>query len=165
MLEVAGIDALVAMLNQLVGQKPWQVWIGGGSYLGIDFGKPIIVGQRGHTRGEWALELSGCFWRIDEERSIYAGSEDPRPWLKTAVKRLEGLTLLSARLATPALDTALEFEEGLVLRSFAVESAGRENWLLFTPERMVAVVGPGPHWLYESSTSSGEQIGDGESIS
>ena len=162
MVPTADIEALKALLHQLVGKKPWRAVIGGGSYLALYFGQPVTMGLRGRARGEWTLALSGCVWRIDEEGSVFVGSEDARPRLKAAVPRLEGLSVLSVRLETRALDAVLEFEGGLTLRSFAVESGGGESWLLYTPGNMVAVVGPGPHWIHKSSTGSGAQAGDQE---
>ncbi len=58
-------------------------------------------------------------------------------------------------ISTPWI--AFEFEGGLYLRLFAVNTTELESWNLFSPEHKVLVIGPGVHWPYIRSDVVSEE--------
>ena len=141
-----------AKLHPLLGQKTWGVSLGFGSFLTLEFGQPLPPSDENQKiHGEWHLWLYCCAWRVEEEDKILAASEDERDHIKTAIHRLDNLTLHSIELLSPACDAVFTFEQQVILRVFAIYSQDYEHWLLYTPDGNVLSVGPGSHCSYESS--------------
>lgn len=140
-------------IQPLVGQRPWDVSLGHGSFLTMDFG-----GKRPErwsslpARGDWHLWVQHVAWRLEQAEAVLAACEDPRPELAIAVKVLQGRTLQAMEVRTPALETTMTFEDGIVLRLFPVYTTAYEHWWLFTPNGNVLAIGPGIDWSYHLSS-------------
>ncbi len=91
--------------------------------------------------------------RLEEGNSVLASSEDPRPKLELAVKRMEGLTLDFVEVLPPAWDIVFMFSEQVILRLFSIYSKEYEHWMLYTPDGNVLCVRPGSSWSYESNSA------------
>ncbi|HBE20391.1 MAG TPA: hypothetical protein DEG17_25005 [Cyanobacteria bacterium UBA11149] len=158
----ADIQKIQTHIAPLLGQKPWHVSIGVGSFITFDFGTPIPrkflhKGNPLPARGEWHLWIYMCAWRLEKEDEVLAACEDSQQQMEGAVKSMEGLALQSIQLLPPAWDTIFTFEDGIVLRTFSIYSdcseEGVDNWLLFTPGDNVLSIGPGSTWSYGSSSA------------
>ncbi|MCP2729464.1 hypothetical protein [Limnofasciculus baicalensis] len=156
------IHEIQTHIAPLLGQKPWDVSIGVGSFITFDFGTPIPrkfshKGKRLPARGEWHLWIYMCAWRLQKGDQVLAACEDSREQMEAAVKSMEGLALQSIEVLPPAWDTIFTFENRIVLRTFSIYSdsseEGSENWLLFTPGQNVLSIGPGSTWYYGSSSA------------
>ena len=144
------IAEIHAHLSGLVGQEVWSPRLGVGSFITLEFGRRPTreTAQTGVAHGAWHLWIYCSAWRLDAATDIIAASEDPRQQLVTAVARLHGQRLSTASVIAPALELALTFSAGDVLRAFPVYSSGYEHWLLYTPDRHVLSAGPGASWSY-----------------
>ncbi len=71
-------------------------------------------------------------------------------------KSINGLTLNNIELILPSLETKFHFEEHLTLHTFPTytDDSYAQQWMLFTPEDMVLVIGPGNEWSYRRTTST-----------
>ena len=61
--------------------KAWNVSLGIGSYVTMDFGEPVevrISSRLTITRGQWHLWVQYSPWRIEARNKVIAGSDDPR---------------------------------------------------------------------------------------
>jgi hypothetical protein len=131
-------------VRQLVGKPVWGATVTIGSFLALEFGRRVQALDRSPApSGEWRLWLDGCVWRIEDGREVVVASEDSTEALRAAVCRLDGRILESVSLDSPANDAIWRFDNGLVLRVFAIFSSRTESWDLFTPYGKVLVVGPG----------------------
>jgi hypothetical protein len=149
------IAEIRTFIEPLLGQRPWDVSLGIGSFITMDFGRRLqLEGRRKLSRGEWFLWVYCCDWRLEKGYEILAASEDPRPVLREALRKITNLTLESVNVSPPAGDAVFVFEGGYTLRLFSVTSSHYESWKLFTPGRKVLVVGPGSHWVYEDSSGT-----------
>ena len=151
MVNQSDLVAVSELVMPLVGKQAWNVRLGIGNSLTMNFGKQLEPNEFGQLFGEWYLWLEGCEWRIDQQDQILIAGEDSREQLRVAVQELEGRTLLAVSLYSPAIDAIFEFEGHLSLRLFAVNTTELESWNLFTPEDKVLVVGPGSKWYYARS--------------
>ena len=153
------------MVQGLVGTKAWAPWIGHGSFLTVEFGEPheeAVPAWGGHPartryRGDWTLWVYCCMWRVDGPDFIAAASEDDRVQMEVGAWMLDGRTVTSLAVRSPGLDLAVEFNGGLVLRTFAIYSREHayedsttfpEHWYLWTPGGRVIEAGPGSSWAF-----------------
>jgi hypothetical protein len=94
-------------------------------------------------------------WRLETDRDVLVGSEDPRPFLESTIKELENNTLRSVTITLPNLDTVFEFDESRKLRVLPTSMhLGDEYWMLYTPTGKVLHLGLGTSWAYVSASSS-----------
>lgn len=139
-------------LDLLIEKKAWNVSLGHGSFITLEFGKPCLPeGNEAKIHGEWHLWIYCCAWRLEQENEVIAASEDPRSKLKESIKKLDGLILKSIDLFSPAFDTLFIFEKQTFLRLFPIYSQEYEHWMLFTPDKNVLTIGPGTDWSYSSA--------------
>ena len=143
------IKEIQAKIHGLLGQRAWEVALGVGSFVTMEFGQPVpLTKTNGSIHGEWHLWLYGCGWRLEQGESVIIASEDNRSKIEVAIQRLEGRVLQSFELLTPALDAVLTFEDDIVLRLFSLYTEEMDSWILFTPDKVVTV-GPAGQWSYE----------------
>lgn len=146
------IGEIQKKISSLIGKKAWNVSLGEGSFITIEFGKPCLSAENAtKIHGEWHLWIYCCAWRLEQENEVIAASEDPRSKLEEAIKKLEGLRIQSIDLFSPAFDTLLTFEQQTFLRLFPIYSEEYEHWMLFTPDENVLTIGPGTDWSYGSA--------------
>ena len=160
------IDDKAAKLNSdiaaIVGNKAWNAKIGHGSFITIEFGRPL-VSRNCESHGEWNLWVYMCSWRIEKDGNFLAGSGDSEENMTEAVKQIDGCRLTSFSVSSPFLDSILSFEQGIVLRLFSVYSDHDDNesvqhWILYMPDNKVIVAGPGSRWIIEETSTEGEII-------
>lgn len=137
----------------LLGKRAWGAKLGMGSFITAELGEilpPTRKWRREH--GEWHLWITYAAWRLERGSDILAACEDPRPKSQAAVESLNGLTLVSVDMLSPALDTLFVFDSDVRLRLFPVYSEGYEHWQLFTPDGNVLILGPGTSWTYQDAS-------------
>ncbi|SRR5258706_11155722 len=141
-------------VKPLIGQCSWEVWLGSGSFITLEFGKKIEAGKSPYTytRGEWCLWVQMSAWRLETKSDIITASEDTREGMSSGIKRLKGMTLCSIKLQPPSLETVLTFEDGFILRLFPIYSGALtfDDWTLFCTDGYVLSVGCG-QWRYSPS--------------
>ena len=126
-------------LQRLVGMAPWNVEVGHGSFLTMEFGKECVEEFRGksHIHGEWHLWLQCCVWRLEKGERILVASEDKKELLARTIRRLKFGPLVEANVETPGLDLRLTFESGIRLATFTINRYRYEQWELFRPDGRV----------------------------
>src|SRR5512145_1043305 len=83
----------------LIGQAPWSVWLGIGSFITLEFGTP----QQKYDRlvGEWNLWIQHSDWRIESLTTVIVASEDQREKIDEKIKVLEGQKIISIDVLYP----------------------------------------------------------------
>jgi hypothetical protein len=132
------------IFEPLLGKTPWNVKIGVGSFLTLEFGSRENQYFQGKTRvhGEWHLWLQDCAWRIEKRNRIVAASGDEHEQLELTIAQLEFGPLEKARVSE-SLDFELTFTGSVRLLTFTMYSSENEQWELFRPDGTVLVAQAG----------------------
>ncbi|WP_037606464.1 hypothetical protein [Streptacidiphilus rugosus] len=151
----ADIEAINDLVGPLLGRPAWNVRVGVGSNLSLEFGGPTTPYADGVVFGEWHLWVSMAAWRLDGANGVIAGSEDPRASLESAAQMLEGRVLTAVDVQPPGLETVFEFES-LGVHVFPLFSRPQStdplaSWMLWMPSGRILSVGPGSSWSVEEA--------------
>jgi hypothetical protein len=125
------------LFRPLLGQKPWRVALGYGSFVTFEFGKKIKDGVGEY--GAWHLWIYMCDWKLLKAGKVVADSEMPREQVANIVPQLQGRALRQVRISDDLLRTDFRFDGGVVLRCAAYADAkdDEEQWMLFIPGHKV----------------------------
>jgi len=148
----SGLQPVRAIIEYLLGKTAWQVSLGIGSFITMEFGAPIAnrqVPQQPH--GEWHLWITYSAWCLQEGDEFIAGSEDPRTHLQQAIRRLMDRDLQAIEFTSPVWETRFVFGGNVILHLLPMYSSEYEHWMLFTPDGNVLCIGPGASWSYTSA--------------
>jgi hypothetical protein len=146
------LQEIQAHISPMLGLTAWNVALGVGSFLTLDFGNPVPKRpDQKRIYGEWHLWIYMCSWRLEAGDRILASCEDPRPEIESAIQPLEGNRLDAVEIFQPAWDTIFRFDQGITLRTFSIYSSQEEPWMLYTPNQGVVTVGPGTTWSYKNA--------------
>ncbi|MEV0096007.1 hypothetical protein [Streptomyces sp. NPDC050738] len=120
-------------IGPLLGQRAWDVRRGIGSFVTMEFGKPLPPDQSGRVYGQWHLWIQMTAWRLETAGQVLVGSEDEG--LEEALTQLEGRPLTGVVIKPPALETRFDFD-GLRLQTFPMyrkdpEEGEFDQWLLW----------------------------------
>lgn len=149
--DIAIIDEII---KPLLGNTAWNVKLGIGSFITMEFGDRISLAH-GRTRGEWYLWIYYCGWYLENPHGTFLGSEDPRKILKQEIIILEGDRLENVIISPIAFETNFVFQSGIVLHTFPLNFIDpSEYWMLFTPIERVLVIGPARNWSFEPSSKN-----------
>ncbi len=146
------------ILDGLLGFKVFDVKLGHGSFITMDFGMPIEVqvetskGSRVFVRGEWHLWVYMCAWRIDRGGCPLVGSEDSREKISQKIIELMNKKIVSYNIDNKSLDADFCFEDDVVLHLFPTNTEEDEHWMIYTPDFNVLTAGPKSDWRYEPYT-------------
>ncbi|HEU4326413.1 MAG TPA: hypothetical protein VFS21_24950 [Roseiflexaceae bacterium] len=148
----ADINQISAIIEPLIGQKAWNVALGVGSFVTIDFGN-VVPSKRpgGRSYGEWYLWMYCCAWYMSKDDDIVVGSEDERETISAHIHIVSGLELVKVTIKPPAFEATFNFADGVALHLFPVFSTEYEHWMLYTPHNNVLTLGPGSTWSYAPS--------------
>jgi hypothetical protein len=127
-------------VSRLLGQEPWDVRLGEGSFLTMEFGRPEANPAGDIVHGEWHLWLYMCMWRIETRDAVLAGSEDDSAATKKLLGDLPFGSVQAIDIVRPSLDLSIQFGSGVKLLTFSYTTRGEEQWKLFTPENIVLTV-------------------------
>jgi hypothetical protein len=152
------VDAINEIIKPLIGHKSWNVKLGVGSFLTMEFGVPIPAPHQ-KIHGEWHLWIYCCGWYLENPKGRFIGSEDPRETLKQEITVIEGHRLEEVVISPIAFETNFIFDHGLVLHTFPLNFIDQcEYWKLFTPDGKVLILGPAANWSFvQSSVSKSQQ--------
>jgi hypothetical protein len=130
-------------ISPLLGRRAWNVRRGIGSFVTIEFGRPLPPDDRGSVHGEYHLWIMMAAWRLETADHVIVGSEDQG--LEQALTRLEGRPLTEVLVRPPAMETRFDFA-GLHLEVFPIyrsdpEDGEHDHWLLWLGDGDVLVAG------------------------
>lgn len=139
------------LIQSLVGRAPWEVMLGAGSVLTLEFGVRDPRQSAFRIHGEWRLWLYECAWRLECGDSIIAASEQDRSLASNAVKKITNIEISELSLNRPSLDLTITFRNQCKLRSFSTTASDdhhSDQWVLFTPD-LVTVAARGDQLVTE----------------
>jgi len=143
------IDQIREIIRPLLGSSAWNVKIGIGTFITMEFGNQISISPR-DKRGEWYLWIYYAGWFLENPKGISIGSEDKRDILKKEVKVLEGCRLVDILIYNSAFETKFVFDDGIILHTFPLHIVDDwESWELFTPDKKVLILYPSGKWDYK----------------
>jgi hypothetical protein len=141
-----------AIINPLLEKKAWDVRLGVGSFITMNFGNPNPKSNKENKiSGEWYLWVYMCGWRLEKQNQFIAGCEDSRKKLEKDVKLMEGLAIKSIEILPYFGDTTIYFDQEVILRLFAIYSQDDEIWQLFTPDGNVLSIQTCNIWSVQPS--------------
>lgn len=155
-----GIQIVLNLFNQFIGEKARNVKLGYGSFVTIDFGKDLILKEKVkgkesiYIQGEWHLWIYMTAWRLDQRDMPIIGAADDRETIAKNLDILNGKELKKVSILNASFDVLMEFQNDLNFLLFAFGVKEYEQWMLFTPERKVFTAGPGINWSYEDARLS-----------
>lgn len=138
-------------IKDLIGKAPWDVMLGAGSVLILEFGVRDPRQSTFRIHGEWRLWLYECAWRLECANTIVTASQHQRSLAANAVRRISGVEITDIVLSRPSLDLEITFKNQYKLRTFSVTSSEdhqSDQWVLFTP-RLITVAARGDQLLLE----------------
>lgn len=142
---ITGINAIIA---PLLGRPAWDVRLGIGSFITVEFGERVTVSPR-DSRGEWLLWITYAGWLLENSTGILVSSGDDRKLIRQEIVILEGRPLQVIRVSLNPPETRFVFDEGLALSTFPDGYVpDSELWNLFTPQNKVLVLYPTGRWSY-----------------
>jgi len=146
------IDRIHKIINPLLGHTAWNVWLGIGTFITMEFGNQIIT-SHGFTRGEWHLWIYWSGWYLEKPGGVFIGCEDPRHIIKKEIAIMEGCSLNNVVFSKKVFETKFVFDHNIVLHTFPMNFIDPEKyWLLYTPDGKVLSIGPAPKWSFELSS-------------
>lgn len=146
----------IASLNRLIGQVCWgfAAGAGTGSVVSLDIGgkvlrkkplkNPHISSKQRKYTSEFGLFIR-CIWRIESKTQVICGAWDDNAKggdMIEGLQRLVGQAISSIKVSKPALDLAVNFNSGLVLRIFCDQTNQAEmedNYSVFLPDAIYVV--------------------------
>jgi hypothetical protein len=146
-LTITETQSLKAYFEPILGRVAWNVALGQGSLVTMEFGEPLST-DSDTVHGTWHFWVYCCAWRLETPDDVLAYSEDSRSRLEQVLPLLEGKKLEDIEINFPNGDTLLHFAGRLVLRLMPIYSETYEHWFFYTPEG-VLVFGSGTNWSFE----------------
>src|ERR1700683_4892598 len=137
---MGGIEA-ATIVSQLQGKRPWNIQLGEGSFITMEFGAPEANPSGRRVHGEWHLWLYMCNWRIETADKVLAGSNDDHEKVQSVLKTEVFDETKTFQVLEPSKDLFIDFTSGLKLHTFSSSSDhDEEQWKLFTPEGKVLLI-------------------------
>jgi len=148
-------------LRKLEGSECWSViaGVGTGSRVTLDFGRkikrstpltnPTLSEQARHFRGEFAIFIEDCSWRLEKNDAVLCTSKSDNQdggELIKSIASLVGTKVSSIIASSPASDLQVELSGGYFLRTFSdcsLQEDDGDNVTLFTPNYIISVEAKG----------------------
>ena len=147
------MNEIYQIINPLLGQRAWNVSLGVGNFVTMNFGELYSVAVN-ENHGGWLLWIYGYGWYIENPKDRNIGSEDPRDLLRLAVSIFEGRVLERVEISPIAFETNFILDSSLVLHIFPLTFINDpDSWMLFTPERKVLILNSTGEWSYRMTNS------------
>ena len=134
------LDVFAQMTSDLIGLEAWGAAVGHGSFVTMNFGRPL---DDDPLTGEFFLWLYCCSWRIERGDSVVAVCEDDRERMQAGVSLLNGQRLLRIDVDAVSLSATFWFSTDIVLRTFSIYSTEVEHWMMRLPDGQWITAGPG----------------------
>lgn len=130
---------LQTIFAPIVGEAPWRVRLGHGSFLTFEFGPRVK--KNNHFFGAWHLWIQNCDWQI-RNGEMKAHSELPHFRLDAIVRNFEGRPFKGVELDSQINSIVFVFspQVRLICSPYADAQNGEELWSFFRPDGSVISV-------------------------
>jgi hypothetical protein len=131
------------VFKPLVGEPAWDVSIGQGSFITLEFGHPHIRRTEPTAKvpkrivrvgGDWHLFVYCCDWQILDADRVIATSDGSKEEMNAAAKFLDGQILVKA--TDTGLGTLFEFDLGGMILTSPSRDEADDQWLLYHGEQV-----------------------------
>ena len=128
----------------MLSMPTWDVKQGHGSFLTLKFGEPkLVIEERrsadggfrrsAYVRGRWHLWIYCCHWRVLQDETQLAWSEDARSVVDRAAAALTGQMLRGVSVAPDEGCSTFSFDLGGSLETWPYgEDQDDEQWIIST---------------------------------
>lgn len=143
-------EAAKRVESATAGCRVARAKLGLGSILLVDL-------ERAEKSSEHAVHIRvECAWRIENDDSVLAASEDNRTELADRIVGLNGSAIQEVSVRAPSFQLEILFENRrrLVVFPIYANNVDYENWTMHMSSGAVVVAGPGREVRIVSSTSS-----------
>ena len=132
-------------LKPIVGKPCWGVWLGYGSYLALNFGKPSLdvrnpkklentssrikkIFARRHVSvwGEWTISFECCDWLVYHGAKYIGGTQSKKSMLK-GIREIDGQTIESVEVFLKERVCVFRFDIGGLLKIKIGRASCRER--------------------------------------
>ena len=157
--------------KRIYGKPCWQVKVGYGSFLTLEFGEPHleirepIVAKRVSrivrhhlarrmvtVHGDWHLWIYCCEWEV-LSAGKHIGDSSTKRKARIAADSLDGRKLTAFAVSARTAQTVFKFERGTNLRTRPYDKSS-EQWLLYEPSGMVLTTRADGRYSYGRSNAS-----------
>jgi hypothetical protein len=165
---------LNSVFKRVLGKPCWNVQVGHGSFLTLEFGRPQLeireptVAMKGSSKkvrenlarrsvflhGEWHLWLMHCDWVVHSKRKRVGGSSTKAGAHRSA-DFLNGQKLIGFSISPGTVETVFKFDLGATLRTSPYDRH-LDQWLLFNPGGKVLVLRADGEYSYHRSAATKE---------
>lgn len=162
-------------VDHLLGKPTWNVAPGYGSFITLNFGKPLlvtrepIIGRKENLAsvnaalakrkisvvGEYHLWVYCSKWEIRNQENVFASNDSDSNDIALACERLDGLILNEFSFDTDTLITYIYFENELSLIISPDDLLKSDQWILFVNDKNYSMSHDGE--LIEETSKSGLQ--------
>lgn len=148
---MARVQDVEKLFRRLLGQPAWQVKVGHGSFVTLEFGKPWLdrrepVGKLRNRRiavhGTWHLWLYCCAWKISAAGTTVAESTDSRERMSSAASELDGQILVNVAYNPADRSTMFQFDLGATLET-SPDANADDQWILYHKGKVWTLEGNG----------------------
>ncbi len=132
----------------LIGQKPWRVNQGWGSFVTLDFGearREIMENGREILTGEWHLWVYCCEWEIiDQSARLLVHNESSDEEIASVLAQVQDAALTRFEYDFHSGELELGFGNGLLMKLFPDDEyyEDAEYMMIFSPQGYVLSFGP-----------------------
>lgn len=132
----------------MIGLPAWNAMQGHGSFLTLEFGEPSLKVHEWHSRsmglrrsayvsGRWHLWIYCCHWRLRQDGTQAAWSEDPDDVIGRAVARLNGQKLTAVTVETGRGKSSFIFDLGGTLETWPYgDDPATAQWMIYAPSEV-----------------------------
>jgi len=141
----------------LIGQKPWRVNQGWGSFVTLDFGearREIMENGREILTGEWHLWVYCCEWEIiDQSAHLLVHSESSNAEIASVLAQVQEAAFTHFEYDFHSGEIELGFENGLLMTLIPNDEyyEDAEYLMIFSPGGYVLSFGPHKTVTYHPS--------------
>lgn len=145
-------EASDLLRRSVVGQRPWRVALGYGTFATFDFGDEVRGrGTSGRMTGSIHLWVQMSSWRVRCGGTLLAGSSDDAGVMAAVLESRQDVEVTDAQIDGLTLDVSLTFADSVSFDTF--RSAHKaDSWSLHTRGRGVLFTDGGSSLWFEPAS-------------
>ena len=154
---------LATFMEPILGLTAWGVKQGHGSFLTFEFGQPKLEikehlsrsRRSAYVHGQWHLWIYCCHWRITQDGTQLACSEDDEKTIGRAIAALNGQNLISVSVQSDQRSSEFMFDLGGLLETWPYgEDPTDEQWMIYSENEVFSLNASGDYALGPGNTPS-----------